>query len=355
MWANLLTLVSFSLMVIHAGPGEREINTGLYQILRLVEYSAVFFCFSRLAASQRAIALMLRVIAGVWAFIAAVALANFFGWLPSVRLASHLLHDAGSAGPWTKYAFVSRDVVLGPLGYNQMYIANQMTLLGVLLAFGKRRTALVRSVILFLTFIIVFLSGSRAGLVAFLCALVMALVAARWRVLLLLGMAGALLLILSAAPPRWVDLAEPAIERQGALARLEEAGSYSGRVEIWEEKLSYLRQDPSVLLFGVGWGGIGTTGDNAHMLPLQVLMETGLFGLLFFLFLFRALLRALARSGVMGQGIAVATLGLFVASLTQETFYPVPATGSFLGLYLALCGLSAARKDDETVRSGGSA
>jgi hypothetical protein len=70
-------------------------------------------------------------------------------------------------------------------------------------------------------------------------------------------------------------------------------------------------------------------------------METGILGLLFFFFTFRALLRALSKSGIMAESLAVVTLGLLVASLTQETFYPVPATGSFLGLYLALCGLAA--------------
>jgi hypothetical protein len=77
-------------------------------------------------------------------------------------------------------------------------------------------------------------------------------------------------------------------------------------------------------------------------------METGIFGLLFFFFLFRALLQGLWKSGIMGQSLALVSLGLLVASLTQETFYPVPAAGSFLGVYLALCGIATAPMREST-------
>jgi apolipoprotein N-acyltransferase len=124
-------------------------------------------------------------------------------------------------------------------------------------------------------------------------------------------------------------------------------------VVIWGDKLYYIKENPSVLILGLGWGRMGETGANAHMLPLQILMETGVIGLAFFFFLMRSLLRALWNSGEIGQSLALATLGLLVTSAAQEVFYPIPSMGSFLGVFLALCGLAAAARLDPSTHRGG--
>jgi hypothetical protein len=354
LWANVLTFVSYVFRIVLAGGGEHEVYTGLFQSLRVAQYTIVFVCFIRIGGGARSPRLMLGVVSGVWGFIFAVALANFLGWLPPTALAPHLLDELSSAGAWGKLVFVPHGVLQGPLGYSNIYMACQMTLLGVLLAFGTRRSAVTRWVVLLLTFLIVFVSGSRSGLVGFLCALALAVVAAKWRSWLIVGTALTLLLVLAASSSGWVEFADSTVRRQGGLMRVGEVSSYTERVAIWQDKLSYMKENPSVLLLGLGWGGILVAGpSNAHMLPLQILMETGIFGLLFFFFLFRALLRALWKSGIMGRSLAVATSGLLVASLAQEVFYPIPSMGSFLGVYLALCALAATGRPDASIRRGG--
>ena len=353
LWANLFTFASFIFLVVLGGGGEREVNTGLFQSLRVAQYSIVFVCFVRIGQGARFVRPMLRVVLAVWAFIFVVSLSCFLGWLRPVTLASHLLGDPASAGAWGKLLFAPAGLLQGPLGYSNTYMGCQMTLLGVLLAFGRRRSTVMRSIVLLLTFIVVFLSGARAALVGFLCASALAALTAKWRILLIVGATLGLPLLYAVAPPRWVDLADSTVRRQEGLTTIGQESSFAERVVIWGDKLYYIKENPSVLILGLGWGRMGETGANAHMLPLQILMETGVIGLAFFFFLMRSLLRALWNSGEIGQSLALATLGLLVTSAAQEVFYPIPSMGSFLGVFLALCGLAAAARLDPSTHRGG--
>jgi hypothetical protein len=99
-------------------------------------------------------------------------------------------------------------------------------------------------------------------------------------------------------------------------------------------------------LLGSGFGA--ASGKNAHLLYLQIVYEVGLIGLAVFAGLIYKVLSYLKfyERGI--RPIYWATIAFLLSGLSQETFYPVPSFGHFLGFYL--CSLAIAlrlREADE--------
>ena len=94
-----------------------------------------------------------------------------------------------------------------------------------------------------------------------------------------------------------------------------------------------------LLFIGAGFGSVADLVDNAHCLPLQVLLELGAIGLIVWFGLVAHILVSLYQVEGGTRVIFFATAALLFSSLTQETFYPIPAMGRFLDLYCCCLAL----------------
>jgi hypothetical protein len=117
----------------------------------------------------------------------------------------------------------------------------------------------------------------------------------------------------------------------------------AGRVEIWNDRVALLNQNPAYWLTGTGFGSAIETGSNGHMLFLQTTLECGLLGTAVFLWLLWKTTNFLWRRGSEVRILCYLTLALLVSALTQETLYPVPALGHFCGMFLFCLGVAVSR------------
>jgi hypothetical protein len=91
------------------------------------------------------------------------------------------------------------------------------------------------------------------------------------------------------------------------------------------------------------------------MLYLHLIVEGGLIGLAAFLLVASTVLRHLRLREAGLQPILWATVALLFSSLTQETLYPTPATGHFLGFYLSAVAIALRSDEDGGAKNGGRA
>lgn len=318
---------------------------GVYQIYRLVEFICVFWITAKIPLTLERINLLRRLVEAVLIFVCAGVILTFFSIVPLSALTAHLPQSPGIAGPWSSYASIGSlgGAGWGTVGYHHAYVAAQVLMLVSLkihLSLNKKQFS--DSVLLLVSILTCFLSESRAGLAAMLIfaiaywfqkpiyAVVTAIVAA-------IGIT----VQLSAIETVNLTSAEGSvIERQTTLFEASDTENLSGRDQIWMDRITFLDEEPIRWLIGSGFGSAVDSGDNAHMLPLHIIVETGLVGLLIFLFLFSKIFYYLYQCEPGVKPIFWVTVAFLVSSLTQDTFYPIPALGHFVGFYL--CSLAIA-------------
>ncbi len=327
-------LLSSLRSVTGVGDYERGTSFGIFQIYRLLEFLVVFRVAAGVPLTARRLATLSWMVglALLLAFLGMVG--TFTGALPTPLLVSHLPSDIGSAGPWVSMSN-GQWYEAGTIGYNHSYGSVQLLMLGALALalLIKKRTPILEAGLLLMTIGGVFITGSRAGMAAaivFVLAMFVrrpASAAASLVIFLLLFSVNAGILDL--------DLGVGATtERQLTLGRAHDPENLSGRAEIWQDSIQLLQEDPLRWLVGVGPGYIAQSGNNAHMLYLHIIIEGGIIGLLIFAFAMRRILKSLYAAEVGERPLFWASIALLVSSLTQETLYPVPAMGHFLGLFL---------------------
>lgn len=328
-----------------AGPNSdsKAVILGGFSLYRSVEFIIVLWGASALPFTRfrrRAILVISTV-----AFVAVCAgvIATFFSIVLTSRFAAHLPNDRVS-GAWLYYLHATGEG-LGTIGYNHTYVSAQIVLLAALslhMMDGARRGVILKLSLLFLGLFAVFLTGSRMGLMTMLlfCGVGICWVAVDIRpYAVILG----LLLLLAVAPVLpWedstVDLGNEQTQdiyaRQESIFHAFNRQSYSGRDEIWKDRLEYLNGNPLRWLFGGGLGSAADAGGNAHMQVLQIVSELGLAGLVVWAAFFVGVIRSLWLRECHSHVIFWATVCLLLSCVSQETFYPVPALGHFLGFYL---------------------
>ena len=128
------------------------------------------------------------------------------------------------------------------------------------------------------------------------------------------------------------------LERQSAVLKPLESESLVGRDEIWSGRIERLNEEPIRWLVGWGFGSSPDTGPglSPHMMFLQIIVELGLWMLVVVCGWFAWLLAQFWRVGGREHVMFWTTVALLLSSLTQETFYPVPSTGVFLGLFMTM-------------------
>ena len=110
-------------------------------------------------------------------------------------------------------------------------------------------------------------------------------------------------------------------------------GGTTGRFELWEALLTrYIKDDAFTILFGTGIGSAPAYNtlrpDVAHNVFVDVLVGTGIFGLIFYVGIFVSLfIKALKSKNVIGLG---ALVGVTVLSLSLTTYFFKPMFNIFL-------------------------
>jgi hypothetical protein len=307
------------------------ITFGAFQVYHLAKFVVVFWLTARVPLSPRRLRALSVMSSFVFLFVCLGVILSYFAVVPTSVIGGHLPSDFSVAGPWGSYVRNMEEEGLGTIGYNHMYVAAQVLLLASLAMHLSARHALRDSALLLLAILACGLSGSRAGLAGALVFAVAMLVRKPLHVIV------CALLVATAAltvPADWTAELDPTVERQATLAAPYEEKNLSGRVAIWQDRLAFLNQEPARWIVGSGFGSTVESGSYAHMLYLQIVLEMGVVGLAAFLFVAFQVLQYLRRRETGVQPILWATVALLFSSLTQETFYPSPAAGHFLGFYL---------------------
>lgn len=323
---------------------------GIYQIFRLIQFVGVFLIAAKIPLTKQRISILTQIVGIVFLFVCLGVFLTYSGIVPLSSVTAHLPLD----GPWPEYAaFAGSDVGrgLGFVGYNYAYTAVQIILLLALklCLSDYQKHEFYNSGLVLLAVVSCFLSSSRSGLIAMLLYsiiywLKMPKSLSKSSITLVMTVVIILLSILLLGNHINFDSAsrDSTIERQANLfssSNSEQLGE-SGRNDIWEQRVEFLNKDFIKWIVGSGFGSALDSGNFAHMLPLQIVIETGFVGLLIFILLFYKILRYFYLHEVGIKPIFLGTVILLFTSASQETFYPMPAFQHFLGFYLCALAIS---------------
>lgn len=329
------------------------IRLGIYQLYRLFQFVCIFRITAQIPLTKKRLDILGKIINAVLIFVCLSIIFTFTGIIPLEIMTAHLPQDPGTAGPWSRFASPNfTGSGWGSIGYNHAYVAAHVTmLLSLRLHLGISKQVVLNFCLLLLSTLACFFSGSRAGLFSMLFfAGIYILKKPAY-----LGIAIPIIMILifslgfiSTLPiTEYQDTNTTIIERQATLLEASNSENLSGRDTIWLEQLEFLNNNPIAWILGRGFGGAwddGGSGGNAHMLVLNIVVETGIIGLIIFLGLFHKILDFLYKQEQKEKAIFLVTIALLIGSSTQETFYPVPALGHFLGFYL--CSVAIALRSE---------
>jgi O-Antigen ligase len=324
------------------------VRFGIFQIFRLIQFTSIFWITAKIPLTLERITILNRIVDFVLIFVCSGILLTYSGVLPLSTVINHLPKD----GPWIfyeAYGYSGSGKGLGFVGYNHAYTAVQVIMLVTLrthLTINKNKV-LSDSFFLVLSIICCFLSESRAGFAGMLFFAIRYWTHNPKHIFILLNTAAVVSIVGSFIGLQTLGLGssvDSVFERQKTLFAANDSDNLSGRDEIWMQRIDYLNQEPMRWLVGVGFGAATDSGDNAHMLILHIILETGFLGLFIFSFLFTKILQYLHLQELGTKPIFWATISLLISSSSQETFYPVAALGHFLGFYLCSIAISLRKK-----------
>jgi O-antigen ligase len=313
-------------------------NFGAFQIYRLVQYFSLFWLMSQIPLTEKRLQILRKIVDGVLIFVCLGVFLTYAGTIPLSIITNHL----PPVGAWQYYASVSKigSKGLGFVGYNHAYVAAQIMMLIILRMHltSNQKKDLSNFLLLLLATLTVFISESRSGFGAILFLLMVYLVSKPTYALSIVSLVLIIPLLASMFSLQAIELNSyegSIIDRQLSLASANQVETLSGRDARWSAHLAALDDNPVNWIFGNGFGSAIERGDNAHMLYLQITSETGLIGLFIFITLFSMILFFLYKRESKEQALFWGTVIFLITGFSQETFYPEPALGQFLGLYLS--------------------
>ncbi len=350
-----VTAVEFILLsvwgsVTGVADDSRTTDFGMYQVFRLVEFVLVFRVAAGLPITRRR-GRVLSLVADVTLVLTVLGIVGTYtGLLPTPLLVRHLPSDRATAGPWVTLS-MGQWYEAGTIGYNHSYVAVQLVMLaGLSISLRPKRNTVMETLAVTVATAGVFLSASRAGMAAALFLLIAYLFR---RPAALLIAVTAFALVFSAFSgylgQLGIGVAETT-ERQLTLQRPLDPENLSGRGGIWQDSLAFLMDEPIRWIIGAGPGSAVLSGNNAHMLFLQIIMESGIVGLAVFCYVLYLVMSRLYRFERGAKAIFWTTGALLISSFTQETLYPVPSMGHFLGLYLMAVAAALSIGTNQSVR-----
>lgn len=311
---------------------------GAFQLYRLVQYFSLFYLIARTPLTTPRLQAMRRTIDGVLIFVCLGVFLTYAGVIPLSLITAHL----PKVGAWQYYEGVSKIGTkgLGFVGYNHAYVAAQVMMLLILrLHLGtNQKKDLSNTILLIVSTLTIFISESRSGFGAILFLLLLYLMSKPIYALSIVNIAWILPVLASALGLQSIEVTSvegSIIDRQLTVFQANKSENLSGRDERWAAHLNALDENQVNWFVGNGFGSAIDRGDNAHMLYLQITSETGLIGLCIFSILFSVILFYLYKIESKEKPFFWGTVTFLITGLSQETFYPQPALGQFLGLYFS--------------------
>jgi hypothetical protein len=354
----IVSTLVVNLIAVQFGAGNRLVY-GLHTTGRLFEFLIVFGLVSVVPLTQKRIRILSFLSELVLVFVCLGIIGTYFGTIKTSTFVENLPQGRDVAGQWDNYRMNLGHEGLGTIGYNHHYVAAQVVLLlGLWIALNPRSSVFRLAIMLALATTAIFFTGSRSVLGAELVLVGILLVRRSVKAPILIGLVAALLFIVPAVvspSPGPKGQESEILQRQSSTLRFYEAENLSGREDIWRAKLETLLDNPQWWLLGHGLGSSVDTGEgtSAHMMPLQILIETGVVGFLSIFALFIALLWCLWNAGEHSQPVFWITVALLITSSSYETFYPIPSMGQFLGFFLCIVAISLrldSQEQQETIR-----
>lgn len=345
----ILSLCTASYLLVTMDPLELRLTetwndkgafVGAYQLYRFLQFLVVFAASLRWRGTPHDRLVLTRVVGLTFLLTTAGVVLEHFEFITTPQLSAHLPTDLQTAGPW---AYYSRGIVgrtVGTMSFHHAFPPLQILVLGAL--FLRLVPQPKWGHMLFcvtLNLLTAFLTGSRTGLLTVILFSALVLL---WSPRYILAVALVAASFVSAVIFTDLDLSffDPLVERHSAISTSYRTDGFAGRLDIWEQRVTQFSDAPLLLITGTGFGAAIETGVNGHMLFLHLLVEAGLLGVAAFCFFSWQILRALWLAEQETKPMLCATLSLLLSCLTQETFYPVPASGHFLGLFLFAVGIT---------------
>ena len=292
-----------------------EVQVLVFRIFKIGLYLVFGYVVAKMSYGESEMAFVSRV--GVLCIIA-IALARLTMFWTGVDFALYYpdaLHDYGRVLGHSKNA------------------SSRLYVLGIFLTIMLSKSARLRPLFwvgLPFFLISIYVSGSRAALVALVVGLAALAIFARLR-------GGALVIVTAGigviVMPLMIDLSP---DRFQQFAILLNDPTTNSRMEIWAWVVNYLMSQPLVVLTGVGFNnfsyamaGDGGMAEHAHLDLLNVLVEVGMPGVIFFVGYVGSLLYVITKVYVRGARsmrwsascVLAALCGLVVASIFEPTFY----------------------------------
>jgi hypothetical protein len=338
------TLIISNLETRAFGLNQQGPGFGLFEGFRMIQFLVLFRIAAFVPWTPRRLAILGRVATGAFLFVCLTIFLGFLDIVPSSTWSPLLPEDKEAAGAWWHFVHNFDGYGLGAISYTHAYVAAQVTLfLGLALHLRGGRAWAGNGLLIALALGAALVSGSRAGFAGVLLVAGMFLLARspRWLVNFVLALAlvgTAAFVYLSSQPPVEGEAGPlgSILEHQVNAFQPYKAENLVGRDEIWSGRIDNLNDHPWRWFTGWGFGSSPDTGPalSPHMLPLQIIMELGFGMLLLIAIACGKLLRDIWRRETVDRPFFWTTIALLLSSATQETFYPVPSTGYFLGFYL---------------------
>ncbi|MBE5739079.1 MAG: hypothetical protein E7354_05075 [Clostridiales bacterium] len=95
----------------------------------------------------------------------------------------------------------------------------------------------------------------------------------------------------------------------------------TGRYDLWVDMITYIGQNPQIILFGAGLGGEKVSIESPHNFFITALYNFGIIGLILFVALFAVLVANMRKQGIkLGGAIAVPIVILCMLFLAEDFF-----------------------------------
>lgn len=320
---------------------ESSQSIGLFHLYRLIQFVIVYRSVSLVDLSAERLRILRRLVTVSLSIVCGSTLLSYLGIIESATYVACVTAESAGNNPWAEYV-LSSPKGWGTVSYSHAYTAAQiLLLLSLRIHLSERIEPLAEALAISIGMLAIFASGSRSGMAAG-TVFVLGLLTSRpaYAIVVACMIAVAVLFLPGILPGEWLVNVESTWERQSRIMSAYDEESTNGRHEIWKSCIDHLNDSPVYWLTGMGVGMARNAGTNAHNLYLHIILEMGLVGLLAWLFFFLNILILLRRHEPFPHPLFMVTIALLFSALSQETFYPVPAMGHFLGFYL--CSVAVA-------------
>ena len=351
-WVALIAAVSYVLinLGLNRSRNVEGGEFGLFYIYRYIQAISLFWIVTNIPVTAERMKWIVRIVSIVLVVQCLVIIATKFFGLSGPTLAPHL-PSGQHAGPWRVYA-INQIKGYSTIGYNHALDSAQIVLFTALrVSLAGRKQQLINFAFILLGIAATFASGSRAGFACMGLYAFLMLVRTPGFALVVSMIIGMALLL---APASYFESAElnKALTKQSKIVDPFSSEQFIARTTIWSHYYEAFKERPHLLLIGAGVGGSEDVTGAAHSMPLMIAAEFGIIGFLAALYGAYSVTRMFYAADPKPRALFWGHVVTLISCAVQETLYPVPAMGHFLGLYLTAVALCVNRSHPFAIAQG---